>query len=607
MGEAYNSSGYTALFGFNPLIDVRGTAGNDVISMGAVREIVNGGAGFDTAVFAGSSAGYIAAAGVGGAVLIGGDSFAEVEFFRFADGTFFWNGSALVSADNQGIVADGYIANATVFIDADNDGQLDSDEPFTISDANGNFSLISAVAGPLRAIGGTNIDTGLANTLVLSAPDGSGVINPLTTLIEQLVEKGVSIVAAEAAVETAFGLAPGLALTKLDLIAASASDPAALAAQKAAVTIAEVLGAVAENGGDQGHALAALAVLVKAGGTVDLTTTATLTTVIGAGLPGENVAALVTQTQAVAQAIGEAHSLSDITVIQANTAPTATADSVSVNEDASIMGNLLGNDSDPNRGDVLVVLAVSGTVLAGATTITGHYGTLTVSPNGHYTYVADADVVDAYASGTVLGESFAYSIGDGHGGLASSTLSVTVLTDAHDTVVTTLGNGKNSFAGVGSNDDVVTGGKGADTLVGNDGADRLYGGQGDDTLSGGNGFDLLSGGQGADRLDGGAGDDLLFGGKGADLLTGGAGADVFEFTRLDGNDRDTILDFQLGVDHIHLSDGLRLTGQFESGGSTTLTLSNGGSIVLAGIIGVHAFGGLFSDVLPAWSNGLPIA
>ena len=92
-GEAYNGSGYTALFGFNPLIDVRGTAGNDVISMGAVREIVNGGAGFDTAVFAGSSADYIAAAGVGGAVLIGGDSFTEVEFFRFADGTFF--GTAL--------------------------------------------------------------------------------------------------------------------------------------------------------------------------------------------------------------------------------------------------------------------------------------------------------------------------------------------------------------------------------------------------------------------------------------------------------------------------------------------------------------------------------
>ena len=290
-----------------------------------------------------------------------------------------------------------------------------------------------------------------------------------------------------------------------------------------------------------------------------------------------------------------------------NTAPTAVADSANLNEDASVTGNLLGNDSDPDAGDVLTVLSVGGSMLTGATTIAGRYGTLTVSPDGHYTYVADADVVDAYASGTVLGESFVYAIGDGHGGLATSTLSVTVLTDAHDTVITTLGNGADNFAGVFANDDVVTGGRGADILVGNDGADRLYGGQGDDILSGGNGFDLLSGGQGADRLDGGAGDDLLSGGKGGDLLTGGAGADVFDFSRLDGSDRDTILDFQVGLDHIHLSDGLRVTGQSESGGSTILALSNGGSIVLAGVIGIHDFGGLFSDMLPDWTSGLPIA
>lgn len=44
-GEAYNGSGYTALFGFNPLIDVHGTAIDDIITVGAVRETVNGGTG----------------------------------------------------------------------------------------------------------------------------------------------------------------------------------------------------------------------------------------------------------------------------------------------------------------------------------------------------------------------------------------------------------------------------------------------------------------------------------------------------------------------------------------------------------------------------------
>ena len=288
-----------------------------------------------------------------------------------------------------------------------------------------------------------------------------------------------------------------------------------------------------------------------------------------------------------------------------NTAPIANADSASVTEDASVGGSLLGNDSDPDAGDVLTVLSVGGIAITGATVIAGRYGTLTVSADGHFTYVADADVVDAYASGTALGENFAYAIGDGRGGLATATLSLTVLTDNLDTVVTALGNGRSSFAGVFANDDVVTGGKGADTLNGNDGADRLYGGQGDDILSGGNGFDLLSGGQGADRLNGGAGEDLLIGGKGGDILTGGTGADVFDFSRLDGSDRDTITDVEVGVDHIHLSDGLTVTGLGYSGASTVLSLSNGGSILLQG---VHAesVGGLFSADLPDWSAGLPL-
>ena len=80
---------------------------------------------------------------------------------------------------------------------------------------------------------------------------------------------------------------------------------------------------------------------------------------------------------------------------------------------------------------------------------------------------------------------------------------------------------------------------------------------------------------------------------------------MFDFSRLDGTDRDTITDFQVGFDHIHLSDGLTVTGLGYSGASTVLSLSNGGSILLQG---VHAesLGGLFSADLPDWSAGLPL-
>lgn len=499
-----------------------------------------------------------------------------------------------------------------MFIDADNDGQRDPDEPFTISDANGNFSLISAVAGPLRAIGGTNIDTGLANTLVLSAPDGSGVINPLTTLIHAIAGSGdpTSVAAAELQVKIALGLDPLLHLTQLDLIAAAATDPAAFAAQQAAASVAEVLDAVADAGGNVSAALAVLAADIADGGTVDLIDTATLTTIIAAGgFTGDALTTLIEETRAITLAIDKATTLDAISDVQGNLPPVAVIDQVIVAEDATVVGNVLLNDStgesDPlATTDVLTVTFVGNTVVLGATVVTGHYGTLTISANGDYVYAANGDIVDAFADGTVLHENFAYAITDGNGGIAESSLSITINTvDDHKTFV--LANGKSSTFTGGAGDDIVRGGGGSDTLNGGDGADRLYGYGGADKLHGGNGFDLLSGGDGADSLYGGDGNDLLIGGKGSDILTGGAGADVFEFSMADGPQRDVITDFQIGFDFIHLSGGLTITGSSYSGASTVLSLSNGSSILLQGIH-TNGFGGLAGD-LPDWSVGLPLA
>ena len=65
----------------------------------------------------------------------------------------------------------------------------------------------------------------------------------------------------------------------------------------------------------------------------------------------------------------------------------------------------------------------------------------------------------------------------------------------------------------------------ADLLVGDGSGNILEGGDGNDTLHGGGGDDTLIGGDGNDTLHGDAGNDTLKGGQGADTLTGGAGAD----------------------------------------------------------------------------------
>ncbi len=92
------------------------------------------------------------------------------------------------------------------------------------------------------------------------------------------------------------------------------------------------------------------------------------------------------------------------------------------------------------------------------------------------------------------------------------------------------------------------------TTEGFDNSDDVINGQGgNDILSGLSGNDTLRGGDGHDLLLGGDGDDLLVGNLGEDTLIGGMGSDRFLLSPNSGTD--TISDFQLGIDRIHLSGG----------------------------------------------------
>lgn len=87
----------------------------------------------------------------------------------------------------QGIVADGYIRGAQIYIDTGNNNLVM--QTGVITDSHGNFFLPSdAPKGTIVAVGGFNIDTGLPNTMLMKAPSGSILINPLTTLVQAIVD-----------------------------------------------------------------------------------------------------------------------------------------------------------------------------------------------------------------------------------------------------------------------------------------------------------------------------------------------------------------------------------------------------------------------------------
>ncbi|WP_231625268.1 tandem-95 repeat protein [Vibrio coralliirubri] len=95
---------------------------------------------------------------------------------------------------------------------------------------------------------------------------------------------------------------------------------------------------------------------------------------------------------------------------------------------------------------------------------------------------------------------------------------------------------------------------GLDVASGGGGNDRIYGEEGQDIIFGGTGNDVLHGGTGNDAVRGGSGDDIIVGGLGDDILVGDDGADLFQWVDQPfQDDVDTITDFDLGEDHLDIS------------------------------------------------------
>ena len=225
----------------------------------------------------------------------------------------------------SGLTADGYIKGATIYLELEDGSRINTG---IVTDAEGNFfltpqaqTLIGSIVGDFSivAVGGFNVDTGLPNTQEMRAPEGSTVINPLTTLIDEVYqatkESGGSLADAQAAVKTSLGITTTEDLTTYDPISGAIDgDTGALEAQQAAAKVATTIAyAESESGSDSTSESVVTAIVTKvvAGDTVDLENETTLTEITGI-----TDTTKITELKTSSEAITAATSVDDISTVQ---------------------------------------------------------------------------------------------------------------------------------------------------------------------------------------------------------------------------------------------------------------------------------------------------
>ena len=178
-------------------------------------------------------------------------------------------------------LGDGYVSGATVFADANHNGQFDLGEASATTDATGTFTL-TGQSGSLIAFGGIDTATGLTLKAQLSAPEHAIVITPLTTLLTAGTNEGKLL--AGLSLPNDFGLSisdPIAALQAGDTDAAKVF----IAGAKVMDTVIAFGSAIAALGGNeaaaQHDAFATIAAAISnlgIGATLDLTDAATIST-----------------------------------------------------------------------------------------------------------------------------------------------------------------------------------------------------------------------------------------------------------------------------------------------------------------------------------------
>jgi hypothetical protein len=482
-------------------------------------------------------------------------------------------------------VIDGYISGATVFFDANKNGIQDTNEPSTTTDTGGKFNLdipfetfdtnkngeIDPSEGNLVATGGIDTATGLPLETPVTAPPDSSVVTLLTSLIADLIDKGIAPESAQSLVKAALGLPAEIDLTSLDPIEATNNNqPGGVQVLAAMVKVQNFITQTA--GLIDGASSAASHDLVKA-------VVSSITNQIQSGtvLNLSNAAALEPIIQQAAAKIQQIDpSFNSQQVIQITSQAATVMATANQRIDAAV--------SNPTATSIPESLARIQQVALGPTT--QDFKEVGTGNKPISQVVADntGTALDRRIEAVVLPAGIATPVVSGDADLGSNSPQAILGTNGDDILSGDSAN--NVLMGMRGNDS-LDGGLGNDTIFGGKGSDTVLGNSGDDALFAGRGADILNGNDGNDILYGGKGDDLLTGGLGIDTLIGGMGADKFLLSTNSGTD--TIIDFEVGKDLLVLGNGLsfsQLTIAQDSG-ATLIRFAQTGEI-LAAITGVSA-------------------
>jgi Ca2+-binding RTX toxin-like protein len=475
-----------------------------------------------------------------------------------------------ISKSGDRWVIDNYIAGAKVFLDANKNGVLDANEPSTNTDGDGAFNLdfpfedfetfdknengeIDSDEGNLVAFGGIDTATGLPLETPVTAPADATVVTLLTTLMVDLVDKGIEGDRAESLIKSALAIPADVAIADFDPIAATnASEPGGVATLSAMVKVQNVITQTAAL--IDGASSAATKDIVKAvvGSITDKIQS-------GSALNLSNAATLepiIQQSAAKIQQIDPSFNIQKVTSITSQSATVMATANQRI--DAAV--------SNPAGTSIPQAVARIQKVALGATTQDFKAVAAGTKPISQVVTENTGTALDSKIQAVTLPTGIATPVVTGDANLGSN---------SPDRILGTNGN------------DTLTGDSANNILLSLRGNDSLDGGVGNDTLFGGKGNDTLLGGSGDDVLFGNRGDDLLNGGLGNDSLTGGNGVNKFLLSTNSGTD--TISDFEDGKDLLVLGSGLTFA-QFsitQENSSTFIRLSATAEI-LASLNGVNA-------------------
>ncbi|SJM93542.1 DUF4347 domain-containing protein [Crenothrix polyspora] len=519
--------------------------------------------------------------------------------------------SIKVSGVVNGVVQDGYVAGADLYVDTNNNGKADpSEKTGTKTDANGNFAFSSDLHGTIIAVGGTNTDTNLPNNLVIKGAEGSSVINPITTLVQSYIEQhvGGTVQAAETAVKAALGINAGIDLMHFDPLAPkNAANPQAIELQKIVAQVV-VLADLSTNSSTSINNLAN--VIATSQIPIDLTKIDVVTQILGTTKPNDTVINQIVNTNT---AITHVTSINQISQTQedalnnVNDAPLASNNKLSTPENTAIESKLNAIDVDSN--------ILTYTIVQNPT-----HGVVSLNTSGNFIYTPAKDYVGA--------DVFSFKANDGQLDSNTGTINLTIdntnsapvftatantLTVVSNSAINTVATNKGvtfteaalthyftdtdsaslgikpllldtSLKATSNNslpadtnatglitlvDDKVLGGKfqmsATDGVAVSSNVNVTYVDKVSSLLTAATVGDSiivnakttavkLMGGNGNDYLIGNNGNDTLVGGAGNDVLIGGAGKDTFIFnTALSTTNVDTLTDFTSGIDKIQLS------------------------------------------------------